>query len=237
MTAFIASVRVKRTGEVFYRIKGQLSMWTSDRSKASHFPTRDEAERSIAHTSSASYDKFVGTAREVGDQIDGVKYIAAVRYKETGTVRYRVAPTYPHVGGGPIWSEDPKDAHRFNHEEAAEHVLRLVSERAYEKKVGTLSEVKLWAKQLDMKKLQDSVNESIKKIADFYQAPALFLPLDGLGGRAASVSNVAPKEDPILALIETYIEKAQKIEEEGADEYTWRGFLHAFLKDIMETRK
>lgn len=252
MTAFIASVRMKSTGEVFYRLKGHISMWTSDRSRASHFPTRDEAERSIYQVSSKKYDKFVGTAREVSDLLDGVKFIAAVRNRNTGVVRFRVAATYPHTGPGEVWSDKIALAHRFESEEAAESVLRLMSDAVFDKKIGTPSQVKFWASQVDMKKLQDQVNASVKKIADCTLTPAIFISQEQarsmiLGQdfdikfdevETPEADHTSGSNDlTSLDVIETYIEKAQKIEEEGADEFTWRGFLHAFLKDVTEVSK
>lgn len=236
MTAFIASVRLKSSGEVFYRIKGQLKSWTEDRSKASHFPTRDEAERSMRHLNPERYDKFVGTAREVSDQMSGVKYVAAVRGKETGKVRYRVAPTYPHLGADPVWSEKIADAHRFDTVEAAEKVISLMSNASYEKKVGTPSQVQFWASQrVDMEKLQDSVNESVKKIAHFALAPTLYVNLDGEGSPATSVSNV--KRD-VPDVVEAYAEHAERIyENRTAGDFTWVGFLNEFLREVARVAK
>ena len=237
MTAFIAAVRLKSTGEVFYRIKGQISTWTSNRSRASHFPTRDEAERSISQVSSVTYDKFVGTARGVGDQISGLKFIAAVRHKETGKVRYRVAPTYSHIGLGTSWSAEFEDAHAFASKEEAERILKYMSDKVYDKKVGTTSQVALWATQVNVNKLQDQVNASSQDQARSMVLGQDFdIKFDEV--ETPEADHTAGSNDlTSLDIIETYIEKAQKIEEEGADEYTWRGFLHAFLKDVLEAGK
>lgn len=261
---YIAAVRNKNDGEVHYvkSNSGQFKSWTSDIDEALHFEKKSNAERAIVTTATWLYEKKVGTKSQVsfwaGQSNADRGFVAAVRNRNTGVVRFRVAERYPHAGPGPLWSDKIADAFRFDTASAADRVLRLMSDVVFDKKdvvfdkkVGTPGQVTEWAAQAtrresSMRKLQDEVNANIKKIADMTAAPALLINEEAntVTFKVAAgatphrdynfLKPTAPAGDPILALVETYIEKAEKIEDEGADEFTWRGFLHAFLKDVTE---